>query len=425
MPFIDFLLAFALIYLTMAGVVSGLQEFIASFVDLRGKYLREGVRSFMHESAHGENLVKLFYAHPLIEALSDTRLSIWGHRLPSYIPARTFVTALADTLVAPAGSAQSALEMLPQAVGQLPADSKLRRQLETLIASSGTQADAMRSVLEAHYDAVMERVGGWYKRRTQVVALFIALFAAAGLNVDSIAIARYLNEHPAELARLADRAALLSSNAKPKEGAAAGETPALTPLTVKDLEALRLPIGWSSDAKDTEAKGTGAERGKATASNRQGPPASGALTLLGWLITALAATLGAPFWFDVISKLVPLRSTGKPPAGENAGAGSPPAAPAPSQVRADDAQKETTATPDRPLETARNEYELHGLNDMDIEALQEALGLPPETCNGVLDQPTRDALKRWQTANGRRADGYFDEPTVRALLYGQIGGTQS
>ena len=33
-------------------------------------------------------------------------------------------------------------------------------------------------------------------------------------------------------------------------------------------------------------------------------------TLLGWLITALAITLGAPFWFDLLSKLINIRGTG-------------------------------------------------------------------------------------------------------------------
>ncbi len=41
------------------------------------------------------------------------------------------------------------------------------------------------------------------------------------------------------------------------------------------------------------------------------PNQSGGLeTLLGWLITALAITLGAPFWFDLLSKLISLRGTG-------------------------------------------------------------------------------------------------------------------
>lgn len=33
----------------------------------------------------------------------------------------------------------------------------------------------------------------------------------------------------------------------------------------------------------------------------------------GWLITALAITLGAPFWFDLLGKLISMRSTGKKP----------------------------------------------------------------------------------------------------------------
>jgi hypothetical protein len=36
----------------------------------------------------------------------------------------------------------------------------------------------------------------------------------------------------------------------------------------------------------------------------------GAETLFGWLITALAITLGAPFWFDLLAKLVSLRGAG-------------------------------------------------------------------------------------------------------------------
>jgi hypothetical protein len=45
----------------------------------------------------------------------------------------------------------------------------------------------------------------------------------------------------------------------------------------------------------------------------------GTETLLGWLITALAITLGAPFWFDLLSKLISLRgaSSGKTALSDN------------------------------------------------------------------------------------------------------------
>jgi hypothetical protein len=33
---------------------------------------------------------------------------------------------------------------------------------------------------------------------------------------------------------------------------------------------------------------------------------------VGWLITALAVSLGAPFWFDMLNKFIVVRSTVKP-----------------------------------------------------------------------------------------------------------------
>jgi hypothetical protein len=35
--------------------------------------------------------------------------------------------------------------------------------------------------------------------------------------------------------------------------------------------------------------------------------------LLGWMLTILAISLGAPFWFDMLNKLVNVRSAGKSP----------------------------------------------------------------------------------------------------------------
>ena len=37
------------------------------------------------------------------------------------------------------------------------------------------------------------------------------------------------------------------------------------------------------------------------------------INILGWLITALAVSLGAPFWFDLLNRLVKLRGTGTKP----------------------------------------------------------------------------------------------------------------
>jgi hypothetical protein len=78
-----------------------------------------------------------------------------------------------------------------------------------------------------------------------------------------------------------------------------------------ELDKLGLPIGWVAAPNDKEKeqfqeipKGFGgqADLGKTVWHH-----------LLGWFITALAATLGAPFWFDTLNRLMSIRSAGKSP----------------------------------------------------------------------------------------------------------------
>jgi hypothetical protein len=71
---------------------------------------------------------------------------------------------------------------------------------------------------------------------------------------------------------------------------------------------LGLPIGWVWDASPAELKnGLAIPRDGAAIGDRLLQHS------LGWLITALAATLGAPFWFDTLNRVISIRSAGKAP----------------------------------------------------------------------------------------------------------------
>ena len=78
------------------------------------------------------------------------------------------------------------------------------------------------------------------------------------------------------------------------------------------------PIQWIQTCFANLAQ-TWQETVKAYQDNGQDPTqnalfnAAGCLALIcGWVMTAFAVTLGAPFWFDVLSKLMVIRSTMKP-----------------------------------------------------------------------------------------------------------------
>lgn len=74
----------------------------------------------------------------------------------------------------------------------------------------------------------------------------------------------------------------------------------------QQLQALGLPIGWDSP-DDPKRKWPG--------SNVLGPGGwkdQFYWHWLGWLLTALAISLGAPFWFDLLNKFIVIRSAVKP-----------------------------------------------------------------------------------------------------------------
>ena len=227
--------------------------------------------------------------------------------------------------------------------------------------------------LEAWYDGTMDRVSGWYKRSTQWIVLVLALVMAGVLNVDAIGIANFLYRNdnarhavvaqadvavaeantlaaqahtkqredalrdlkaasPNDAAKVEAAETALSEARKDEEAARAQEqvarlradaargaagTPAgsaaarsadvLNPVQKLDmaraqLDSLDLPIGWDSRVACNYADPNLTMRcaGKHT------------LMVLGWLLTALAATLGAPFWFDILNKVMVIRSTVKP-----------------------------------------------------------------------------------------------------------------
>ena len=60
---------------------------------------------------------------------------------------------------------------------------------------------------------------------------------------------------------------------------------------VETISAVSLPIGWSEFPKRDQLP----------------------IIFLGWLITAFAVSLGAPFWFDLLNKFMNIRSAGKAP----------------------------------------------------------------------------------------------------------------
>lgn len=220
--------------------------------------------------------------------------------LPSYVPARDFAAALLGVLQD--GSADPAFDQARAMIDKLP-NGDLKTTLQSFISAGATDIDKLRTRIENWFDDAMERLSGIYKRFSQWMMLFLGLVVAVCMNIDSVHMVRTLWNEPALSHAIADGATEAIKNNKvfdcSSTPAADGTTtaaPCKTPnmaaiLAVIDQQPL--PIGWPGTKFDC-------------------------WVVLGWLLSALAISLGAQFWFGLLTQLISLRAAGDKPARANA-----------------------------------------------------------------------------------------------------------
>jgi len=330
----------ALVYLLLSLFCTAVNEAIAGILGSRGRNLEEGIRSLFTEGkltipATGKSpakivgLVDAIYRHGLVQSLFRSGTGIGDgiakdvKKLPSYIPARTFSATLFDLLF-PSGDAAQA----PGTAAPTPAEAqaaRLRKMLDSLenisggpakeaIATLVKQADGdierTRKAFERWYNDGMDRVSGWYKRRTQRALFIIGMFLAVALNVDSVRVAEVLWKTPALRSYAISSADQYVKNhsSVAASGDAASKPADPDPASyIASLKSLNLPLGW--DPKDLDWIAPSKDNSLWLA--RICWPQF-ALVVAGWLMTAIAMTLGAPFWFDLLNQFMVIRSTIKP-----------------------------------------------------------------------------------------------------------------
>jgi hypothetical protein len=285
------------IYLLLSLTVTALQELLDAVFKLRASHLAKGIEKLL-----GETRAEQFFAHALIAALSPNKWRSDGTRRPSYLPASAFAMVVLDQIAPASALVPRTMQQVRDGIAALTGtDQQLKETLTALVQDPTQSLAAFRNALESCYDAQMERVSGWYKRKAHVIAVLLGLVIAVALNADSIRMAQSLASDPAL------RASLLAQATKMAEQPPASQTsdgePALDPPVrhiQHELDALpALGLGMNLFWWHSTAKGVS--------------PYGWCASIPGWLITALAVSLGAPFWFDMLNKVIAVRSGGKSP----------------------------------------------------------------------------------------------------------------
>lgn len=275
-------IALILVFFLGGLICSAMNEFVAAAVALRARFLEKGIRHLLADDATADAL----YDRPMIRSLFCAK------RKPSYIPSGAFATSVLDLLVPPdtaAADPQAARAQVATAIEQLPAG-RYRESLASLWRSAEADVDRFRAGIETWFDNTMERVGGWYRRRVQWIVLFFAFAVAIGLNINTVVIVQRLWNDDVLRDAAVSRAGALAEEGDADGGGEPSFDRALDDIEkgVADLNALDLPIGWAEGVR----------------------PDSVPTAAVGWLLSGLAFSFGAPFWFDLLSRVAPLRATG-------------------------------------------------------------------------------------------------------------------
>lgn len=356
---VDTAIGMVFVFLLMSLIASVVQELLSTFMQLRAANLQRGLQSlFSGDSLWGQDLVNMVYNHGLVRGLyrdpavdEKTRpkptiidnLRILMRRfvgvprtqgqrsemeailLPAYIPSRTFALAMIDFLNSAKKTGPEAMKSIADGLAAhhwLYRENKAGQALFALANDAKGDLDAFQARLENWYNDAMDRVSGWYKRYTQRVLLYIGIILAVAFNVDSLRVARTLwVDRDVRQAMVSAAGSYVSRNpSTPVTVVAMDPKPndSLRQQIDSEVGEMNVTVGAFNQMASTSLLPIGWQGSKGWLKSNLKTnfwPTVGHLferKLPGWLLTGMAISLGAPFWFDLLNKFMVVRSTIKP-----------------------------------------------------------------------------------------------------------------
>lgn len=254
---------------------------------------------------------------------------------------------------------------------QYTIDTETLQRLKAIYLDAREDEGRFSELLEKWFNEMMNRTTGWYKRQTQLILFCVGLFLAWLFNADTIAIYHIVSKDKAARDAIVQLAVKAPEQYKPyidslqkkvkrdstavyKRDTATGKTDSSVIIgytyrdsvyitasdsflrstqqqlsgditDVQQILGLGKPLVDSInyfDSVQSICKKTGQdslilkryEVFKQSRKTFQYSPkqAGGWTTLLGWMLTAFAVSLGAAFWFDLLSKVTSIRAGKKP-----------------------------------------------------------------------------------------------------------------
>jgi hypothetical protein len=325
---LEVVIGLVFIYLLFSTLVTLINEFIVSVLKLRAKGLKKIIKRTL-DNEEGNELSDEFFKHPLIKYLAK------GKRRPaSYLSNQKFAKVVMD-LIRTKGDVTNLgqTSILDQkTISQTIEDNevcRLKGETRSLMLSFAKEsADDINDFgrrLEAWFDEMNQRGHGWFKRQLKWITFGVSLAVAIGFNLDSVAIYDHLSKNPELRAEVFNEADQYMKDVDPLD---------FQKVETTDLVPIRLGLTQTIDSAATDSSRLDAVNNYYKAKSDlatyykgqikdnktfnalgigefwKAPDKGGwCYRIIGWLLSAFALSLGAPFWFDMLNKLIALRSS--------------------------------------------------------------------------------------------------------------------
>ncbi|MBO9620697.1 MAG: hypothetical protein J7539_16865 [Niabella sp.] len=304
---INLVILLSFTYFIASLMLSSINEAIASSLNARAQLLKKTLLHLFDDPQWAAYIENQFYKSLHIQALQKD-----AKKLPSYIPGDNFILTLIDNIgyvnydpaLIERGISES---MLPPSIKQVLLElwSKSKSNIDE---NAKNPMQAFETEIKKYYNNAMDRAGGIYKRNTRNMIWALGLLLCIIFNIDTIQISNKALSDPAHLNLVAGSIAAATANLHPSQ-------PADSATSVKQAKDKLLALQAQYDSTTGYHFGyqhsMGAEWGASKDQDFQFKVFL--LKLLGILLTTFALQLGSTYWFEVLSKFVNLRATGKKP----------------------------------------------------------------------------------------------------------------
>jgi hypothetical protein len=358
---IDIVIGLVFIYLLYSLLATIIQEVIASYFNFRAKILERAVFRMLEDEnrfhskfrnvlylfnktrngGHPNSISWQYYKHPLILFLGESDC----HGKPAYINKETFSKVIIDLLRGKDVSPGDDIKLLIQQSlndkktnwGNAKISDQTLSYLKSIWADANGEVPKFKHHLESWFEETMDRASTWYKKHIQFILFFVGLAIAMAFNVDTLKIIERLEKDPKLRQQLVEQAQafqqahpdldkkLLLQEAENNKFLAQYSNQGI--LLNDSLRSIRLKdslelasylelktkqnelLDQASTLIKNDINSVHHSLGLGWAEYNHSSFRNVFYSIIGWIVTALALSLGAPFWFDLLNRLMKLRGS--------------------------------------------------------------------------------------------------------------------